>query len=92
MFQLKYYHPVEKTDLKVALEYNMDIRRYTHKSGCSHDSKNPIFYKTPGAAYNAKGGNDIVIIICKLLGKSYEGNVIDRTNDAEFLPIYTAEV
>lgn len=73
----------------------MDVRRYTHKTGCTNsDNKNPTFYSTPDAAYRAIGeGNDKAIIICKLLSESRFGSTAtSTTNDAEFYPMYVAEI
>lgn len=82
-------------DLKIALEYNMDVRRYKdkHDGSTSNDQKNPKFYLKPFNAYNAITCNNKVIIVCKVLCAQHSLREIDsKTNDAEYYPIYVVEL
>uniref|UniRef100_A0A1B6KCB4 PARP catalytic domain-containing protein n=1 Tax=Graphocephala atropunctata TaxID=36148 RepID=A0A1B6KCB4_9HEMI len=92
---VKFYHCIHNADLEVALEHNLDVRRYKYTTGSSHhvNSKNPKFYNTPGTAYNSNSNTDKVILICNVLENSY--SVLSSTckdNDAEYMPIYVAHI
>lgn len=70
----------------------MDVRRYNYKYCSCYESKNPKFYQTPAAAYNAcSGTTDIAILVCKVLDKVTESTTY-KINDAEYMPIYVAEL
>lgn len=73
----------------------MDVRRYEHRySGIQHDRKNPMFFKTPSAAFDALYEcSHKVILVCKILGsRQNEPGVTFKRNDSEYMPTYVVSL
>lgn len=67
----------------------MDVRRYEHHYS-QHDRKNPMFFKTPSAAFGALYEcPHKVILVCNILGsRQNEPSVTFKRNDSEYMPTY----
>lgn len=73
------YHAVNSQELFVALEYNLDTRRYN-----SNTQKCPIFYANP---LEAISNTQEEIIICKVITNSSNNCIVSQC-DTERLPEY----
>ncbi|XP_054261141.1 uncharacterized protein LOC128985562 [Macrosteles quadrilineatus] len=88
---VKYYHPLRINDLEMALEHNMDVRRYGSRHASQVSSQNPKFYKTPSLAFLSMEPCD-VILICNVLGHTSEGSTTYKGSDSEYMPTYVVKV
>lgn len=101
--QVSGYHMVHENDLKTALKYPMDYRRYkstsTQISQRSYYDKQPYFFVTPeGAIDNAKIAitdfKDVFmnfkIVICSVL--SSDSSCIETSMQWDYFPEYVVSL
>uniref|UniRef100_A0A1B6INE4 PARP catalytic domain-containing protein n=1 Tax=Homalodisca liturata TaxID=320908 RepID=A0A1B6INE4_9HEMI len=89
--KIKCYHCISQGDLNIALEHNLDVRRYvsTQGDGFQLEKKNPKFYRNLSDAYNSITCSNKVILICDILGRGNVDTCVP-TNDTEYMPKYVA--
>ena len=84
-FQTRCYHPLKTpSDKHVALEFNLDVRRYS----------NSIFNKQP--QFYTKLNNIILqydtFIVCKVFNMSVFSTVFEPTYESEYVPEYVVKI
>lgn len=99
VYEVRRYHPVSSSDKDTALEYNLDVRKYTAVRLGNDDFTNvflDVFQNTP--QFYTKVGSLVArydtFIVCKVLvGVSHQNiSVIEPSCDSEYMPEYVVRI
>lgn len=88
IYEDRRYHYVSSHDKDVALEYNLDVRKYTATSIGNDEQSKPKFYKNVDSLwYNT-------IIVCKVLvnESSVNASVVAPLYESEYMPEYVIKL